>query len=382
MARGKHLIPFRTEQLSPSAPMVLGSQGPGRVGRRRFFSGNGLARPPGEPGARSWVLAAPLVEGSRRAPPVMPSRSAAYRRRWIRSRRDPLGVATSTTSPTSWPMSALATGELADSRPCERSASAGPTRVQVLTVSVPSSTTSAVRPNSNVLPSVAMSVTTALRSRCLSRLIWVSMWAWSSLAAWYSAFSERSPSSRAVRIRWAMARRPLVSRSWSSRLRASRPSALIGSPSEGAEALMAGQGGWRSPLGHAAMTIRRVRVPHGRSGPAILGNWRPTSRHQQRPHPVPSHHSRYLAVKEPSGQGDLLNVPRRPRLDAIPGSVGARAHHLSELGSCKHQRHAVFRGPPRWQLARLDQPAIGWSPVLLAVVVRAAAGRDQAHTIV
>ena len=38
MARGKHLFPFRTEQLSPSAPMVLGSQGPGRVGRRRFES--------------------------------------------------------------------------------------------------------------------------------------------------------------------------------------------------------------------------------------------------------------------------------------------------------------------------------------------------------
>ena len=42
MARGKHLFPFRTEQLSPSAPMVLGSQGPGRVGRRRFFLGPGL----------------------------------------------------------------------------------------------------------------------------------------------------------------------------------------------------------------------------------------------------------------------------------------------------------------------------------------------------
>ena len=37
LARGKHLFPFRTEQLSLSAPMVLGSQGPGRVGRRRFF---------------------------------------------------------------------------------------------------------------------------------------------------------------------------------------------------------------------------------------------------------------------------------------------------------------------------------------------------------
>ena len=37
MARGKHLFPFRTEPLSPSAPMVLGPQGPGRVGRRRFI---------------------------------------------------------------------------------------------------------------------------------------------------------------------------------------------------------------------------------------------------------------------------------------------------------------------------------------------------------
>src|SRR3712207_3497086 len=38
IAWGKHLFPFRTEQLSPTAPMVLGSQGPGRVGRRRSFS--------------------------------------------------------------------------------------------------------------------------------------------------------------------------------------------------------------------------------------------------------------------------------------------------------------------------------------------------------
>src|SRR4051794_16716853 len=44
MARGRHLFPFRTEQLSPSAPMVLGPQGPGRVGRRRFFSHRWAAR--------------------------------------------------------------------------------------------------------------------------------------------------------------------------------------------------------------------------------------------------------------------------------------------------------------------------------------------------
>ncbi len=44
MARGKHLFPFRTEPLSPSAPMVLGPQGPGRVGRRRFFSNRSQSR--------------------------------------------------------------------------------------------------------------------------------------------------------------------------------------------------------------------------------------------------------------------------------------------------------------------------------------------------
>src|SRR4051795_1358776 len=41
LARGKHLFPFRTEKLSLSAPMVLGSQGPGRVGRRRLISTKG-----------------------------------------------------------------------------------------------------------------------------------------------------------------------------------------------------------------------------------------------------------------------------------------------------------------------------------------------------
>src|SRR3954452_6913495 len=44
LAWGKHLFPFRTEQLSPTAPMVLGLHGPGRVGRRRFFT---LEPPPG-----------------------------------------------------------------------------------------------------------------------------------------------------------------------------------------------------------------------------------------------------------------------------------------------------------------------------------------------
>src|SRR6476659_5345732 len=37
IASGKHLFPFRTEQLSHSAPTVLRGQPPGRVGRRRLF---------------------------------------------------------------------------------------------------------------------------------------------------------------------------------------------------------------------------------------------------------------------------------------------------------------------------------------------------------
>src|SRR5437588_1252441 len=35
IAAGKHLFPSRTQQLSPSAPMVLGWQRSGRVGHRR-----------------------------------------------------------------------------------------------------------------------------------------------------------------------------------------------------------------------------------------------------------------------------------------------------------------------------------------------------------
>ena len=38
IAAGKHLFPFRTEKLSPLAPMVLGGQPPGRVGSRRLIS--------------------------------------------------------------------------------------------------------------------------------------------------------------------------------------------------------------------------------------------------------------------------------------------------------------------------------------------------------
>src|ERR1700755_1357748 len=59
MARGKHLFPFRTEPLSPSAPMVLGPQGPGRVGRRRFLS---------DPATALTARRGLLLSGSRRPP--------------------------------------------------------------------------------------------------------------------------------------------------------------------------------------------------------------------------------------------------------------------------------------------------------------------------
>src|SRR3954447_10407971 len=61
MARGKHLFPFRTEQLSPSAPMVLGPQGPGRVGRRRFNQRNE------PPSGGSFALRGGLVRWARLA---------------------------------------------------------------------------------------------------------------------------------------------------------------------------------------------------------------------------------------------------------------------------------------------------------------------------
>src|SRR3954469_4467582 len=46
MAAGTHPFPFRTRQLSPPAPMVLGGRPPGRVGRRRVsFAKRGRPRP-------------------------------------------------------------------------------------------------------------------------------------------------------------------------------------------------------------------------------------------------------------------------------------------------------------------------------------------------
>ena len=95
-------------------------------------------------------------------------------------------------------MSALATGDSAESLPADRSASVGPTSVYVASRPVSSSATVTVVPKLTTVASVGASTTTALRRRSTRRLILVSRCAWSSLAMWYSAFSLRSPSSRAA----------------------------------------------------------------------------------------------------------------------------------------------------------------------------------------
>jgi hypothetical protein len=71
IAKGKHLFPFRTEQLSLSAPMVLGGKPPGRVGRRRFFLS----------GPRRQLARAAARQQRRATPPSAGLRSAATRRR-------------------------------------------------------------------------------------------------------------------------------------------------------------------------------------------------------------------------------------------------------------------------------------------------------------
>ena len=88
------------------------------------------------------ALAARRRAGRDRPDAGQPSRPASGRRRSAM----PSGVSTSTGSPTSASRRARPIGDSAESRPAERSASVEPTRVQVLTLPLPSSSTSAVRP--------------------------------------------------------------------------------------------------------------------------------------------------------------------------------------------------------------------------------------------
>jgi hypothetical protein len=93
MARGKHLFPFRTEKLSPSAPMVLGSQGPGRVGRRRFVSNTrtSVSDSGGAHGVNSPACARRAKEGQRTGVRLLGAcgrrlRSWSLSRCWSRAR--------------------------------------------------------------------------------------------------------------------------------------------------------------------------------------------------------------------------------------------------------------------------------------------------------
>src|SRR6478609_5597710 len=72
IAAGVHLFPFRTEKLSPPAPMVLGARAPGRVGRRRISSSKG---------PHESVALSAFRSGSRAARPFTFLRAAARRRR-------------------------------------------------------------------------------------------------------------------------------------------------------------------------------------------------------------------------------------------------------------------------------------------------------------
>ena len=83
IARGKHLFPFRTEQLSPSAPMVLGAHAPGRVGRRRSYPrqraapGGGSSRLRPGPGGSVERPGRRLGRAATRAAPQAPRRARA-----------------------------------------------------------------------------------------------------------------------------------------------------------------------------------------------------------------------------------------------------------------------------------------------------------------
>ncbi len=59
MAEGSHPFPFRTRKLSPPAPMVLGSRGPGRVGRRRALT---WRRTPGDGGPSPFSAPVPTTD--------------------------------------------------------------------------------------------------------------------------------------------------------------------------------------------------------------------------------------------------------------------------------------------------------------------------------
>src|SRR5581483_1719060 len=145
----------------------------------------------------------------------------------ILSRRSPLGVVITTSSPRLRPSSALPTGDSLDSLASAGLASAEPTIVY-LTDLPPSSLTWTTEPTRTwSVPRSDWSITVAERSFSSSEAIRASSIACSFLASSYSAFSEMSPNSRASLIREATSRRRVVVRWSSSAFRLASPSGVM-----------------------------------------------------------------------------------------------------------------------------------------------------------
>jgi hypothetical protein len=138
LARGKHLFPFRTEKLSPSAPMVLGPRGPGRVGRRRFSSrvacgrpvvvllarervgrAEDMSAPPRSPIVHSWSAGAGC-RGRLRAPLAAATPRSGVRRMAAHA----VGSFSSTSQSTSWSPSSRRNERVSRRAPSARCVSA------------------------------------------------------------------------------------------------------------------------------------------------------------------------------------------------------------------------------------------------------------------
>src|SRR5258708_925167 len=110
----------------------------------------------------------------------------------------PPGVTTSTLAPFFLPTSARASGDAIEILPAFASASGSPTICQTAFLSVSSSIKVTVAPNLTVSPdSFETSMTSARASLSSSSAMRPSLSDCSSFAAWYSAFSDRSPCVRA-----------------------------------------------------------------------------------------------------------------------------------------------------------------------------------------
>ena len=141
----------------------------------------------------------------------------------------PLGVRTEITSPCSRPMSARATGAVMLMRPSLMSASLSPTMAKVCFSPLAVSSMVTVAPKTTRFPdSEVGSMTSASATISSRRAIRPSLWDWASLAALYSAFSDRSPCALASSMARTMRMRSTSLRCFSSSLRLVRPFRVIG----------------------------------------------------------------------------------------------------------------------------------------------------------